>query len=163
MEAAKEKTNTMRYWEDFTVGQTFALGTFSLSAPEIVDFARKFDPQPYHLSEEEGRDSLFSGLIASGWHVAASFMRLYVETVLKDSAATGSPGVDQLRWLRPVRPDDEFSGRVTVTGRTRSVTHQARGTVKNHCELFSAAGEPVMTMTLHAMFLRYPSHHKKGE
>lgn len=147
----------MKYLEDFTKGQQHFLGTFTLSGPEIIRFAEEFDPQPHHLSEREGRASLFGGLVASGWHTAAALMRLYVDTVLKDSAAQGSPGVDQLRWLYPVRPGEPLSATLTVTGRTGVLTRPDCGTVRNHCELARSDGELVMTMTLYNMFLKRPA------
>jgi len=147
----------LKYLEDFTKGQQHFLGTFTLSAPEIIRFAEEFDRQPYHLSEREGHASFYGGLIASGWHTAAAFMRLYVDTVLKDSAAQGSPGVDQLRWLYPTRPGEPLSATLTVTGRTVVLTRPDCGTVRNHCELARSDGELVMTMTLYNMFLKRPA------
>jgi acyl dehydratase len=147
----------LKYLEDFVKGQRHFLGTFTLSAAGIMRFAEDFDPQPYHLSEREGSASLFGGLVASGWHTAASFMRLYVDTVLKDSAAQGSPGVDQLRWLHPVRPDEKLSATLAVAGRSSVLTRPDCGTVHNHCELARSDGELMMTMTLYAMFLKRPA------
>ncbi|WP_328324314.1 MULTISPECIES: MaoC/PaaZ C-terminal domain-containing protein [unclassified Streptomyces] len=146
----------MRYWDDFVTGQHHALGTIELTEAEIVRFAEQFDPQPYHLSGG-GRDSLFGGLVASGWHTASAFMRRYVEVVLADSAAEGSPGVDQLRWLRPVRPGERFTASITVTGSSLSLTRPGCGTVHNHCALVRDDGTETMTMTLHAMFRKRPA------
>lgn len=156
-EKAAQERQPLKYLEDFTKGQQHFLGTFTLSGPEIIQFAEKFDPQPHHLSEREGRASFFGGLIASGWHTAAACMRLYVVTVLKDSAAQGSPGVDQLRWLSPVRPGELVSATLTVTGRSLVLTRPDCGTVHNRCELARGDGEPVMTMTLYNMFLKRPA------
>ncbi len=152
-----EERQSLKYLEDFTKGQRYFLGTFTLSGSEIIRFAEEFDPQPYHLSEREGRVSFYGGLVASGWHTAAAFMRLYVDTVLKDSAAQGSPGVDQLRWLYPVRPGEPLSATLTVTGRTVVLTRPDCGAVHYNCELARSDGELVMTMTLYNMFLKRPA------
>ena len=102
------------YFEDFEPGTVFDLGERMLSKEEILTFAREYDPQPFHTDEQSAADSAFGGLIASGWHTAAIFMRLYVDAVLSRSASMGSPGVEELRWLKPVRPGDTLRARLTV-------------------------------------------------
>jgi len=105
----------MRYFEDFRVGETGALGTHTITEVEIVAFARKYDPQPFHVDPEAARATFFGGLIASGWHTCAILMRLSVEAARREeAAATGSPGVDSCRWLEPVRPGDTLSARTEV-------------------------------------------------
>ncbi|MCX4734106.1 MaoC/PaaZ C-terminal domain-containing protein [Streptomyces sp. NBC_01363] len=130
------------------------MGTIRFTEAEMIRFAEQFDPQPYHLG---GGDSLFGGLVASGWHRASAFMRRYVDVVLDDSAAEGSPGVDQLRWLLPVRPGERLTASITVAGSSISLTRPDCGTVHNHCELVRGDGQEVMTMTLHAMFCKRPA------
>src|SRR5579859_3157513 len=103
-----------RYFEDFAVGHTLELGSYTITREEILAFARQFDPQPFHTDEEQAKASLYGGLIASGWHTASIFMRLLVDGLLNDTASMGSPGVDELRWLRPVRPGDTLRARFTV-------------------------------------------------
>ena len=101
----------MRYWEDFHAGDEAVHGSHEMTADEIVAFAREFDPQPFHTDPEAAADGPFGGLIASGWHTAAIYMGLFVRNVLLDSASMGSPGVEELRWLVPVRPGDVLTGR----------------------------------------------------
>jgi acyl dehydratase len=93
----------MRYFEDFQVGQVHELGSYEVTREEMLAFARQYDPQPFHLDEEAGRQSIFGGIIASGWQTAAICHRLLVGSLLADSSSMGSPGLDELRWLRPVR------------------------------------------------------------
>ena len=104
----------MRYWEDFQVGEVSEVGPVTVTEEEIVEFATRFDPQPFHIDPEAARQSTFGGLIASGWHTTALFMGMFVRAVLLDSASLGSPGVDEIRWTAPVRPGDTLTGRSTV-------------------------------------------------
>ena len=98
-----------RYFEDYVVGEVQELGTACLSEAEIIDFARKYDPQDFHIDPEKAVAGPFGGLIASGWHTAAVVMQPYVESYLSNVSSLGSPGLDQLRWLAPVRPGDELT------------------------------------------------------
>lgn len=147
----------MRYLEDFKVGDVYELGSYHVTAEEIIEFGQKFDPQPYHVDEDLGRNSLFGGLIASGWHTAAMFMRLYVDTLLMDAAVEGSPGVDELRWLRPVRPGDVLNGRLAIAVVAPSLTRPNCGTLQKHCEFTDGQGRPVMKMVLYSMVRRRPT------
>ncbi|ELZ20662.1 MaoC domain-containing protein dehydratase [Halosimplex carlsbadense 2-9-1] len=99
----------MEYFEDVTVGDTDAFGSYGATASEITDFAERYDPQPFHTDPEAAADSPFGGLVASGWHTAAMTMRLLVDEFLADGATRGALGVDELRWRRPVRPGDELT------------------------------------------------------
>lgn len=137
----------MRYFEDFVPGSSFELGSVTLSAEEMLEFGRKYDPQPFHIDEERARTSAFGGLIASGWQTTALFMRLFVDAILSDAASMGSPGIDELRWLRPVRPGDTLRGRVTVQDATPSTRRPDRGTVRSVCELVNLNGEVVLRLT----------------
>ena len=95
----------LRYFEDFAPGDVVELGTYPpLSEEEIITFARQWDPQPFHVDPASARDSIFGGLVASGWHTGAISMRLLVEGLLSRAASRGSPGIDRIRFLRPVRP-----------------------------------------------------------
>ena len=109
------------HFEDFEPGQVYELGTRPVTESEIVAFAREWDPQPFHIDPEAAKESVFGGLIASGWQTVAMWMRMYVDTML-GSAARGSPGIEELRWLAPVRPGDTLSGRLTVLEATPSAT-----------------------------------------
>lgn len=117
------------HFEDFAVGQVYDLGSYEISRDEIVEFGRRFDPQPFHVDEQAGDAGVFGGLIASGWHSASIFMRCYVDNLLHSSASMGSPGVEQLRWLVPVRPGDTLSAMATVTDVAPSARRADRGTV----------------------------------
>jgi acyl dehydratase len=131
-------------FEDFQPGQVYELGETTVSAEEIVRFAREFDPQPFHLDEEAARASRFGGLIASGWHSTALLMRLCVDRLFVNSTAMGSPGVDELRWHAPVRPGMRLSGRIEVVEATPSRTRPERGTVRFRLELLEAGSETVL-------------------
>ena len=142
------------YFEDFEKGQVFDLGEKTLAKEEIVAFATEHDPQPFHVDEEAAEGSAFGGLIASGWHTAAVFMRLYVDAVLHRAASMGSPGVDELRWLKPVRPGDTLSARLTVLDTAPSASRPGRGTVSFVSEVHNGWGEKVMTMKARGLFAR---------
>ncbi len=146
----------MRYWEDFAVGDAFALGSVTVTRDEIVEFATRFDPQPFHVHEAAAATSSFGGLIASGWHTAALCMRLYADGLLADSASMGSPGVDELRWTAPVRPGDTISLTVTVTATRPSATAPGRGTVVSDWEAVDQHGTVVLRMTGRGLFGRRP-------
>jgi acyl dehydratase len=144
----------VRYWEDFGVGDVTELGEVEVSRDEIVEFARKYDPQPFHVDEEAAADGPFGGLIASGWHTTALFMGMFVRSILLDSASMGSSGVDELRWTAPVRPGDRLTGRVTVTAVEPSSKRPDRGTVFTTSEVFNRDGTLVMTMRARGYFRR---------
>jgi acyl dehydratase len=123
------------------------LGTFPpLSEADIVDFARRWDPQPFHLDPARARDSIFGGLVASGWHTGAIAMRLMVEGLLSCSATQGSPGIDNIRFLRPVRPGDRLSGRFTVLEASPSASRPRLGKVLGRTELLNQNGEVVLSL-----------------
>ena len=146
----------MRYWEDFQVGETVELGPVDVTEQDVLEFARRFDPQPFHVDPVAAKDSPFGGLIASGWHTTALFMGMFVRGILLDSASQGSPGVDGIRWLAPVRPGDRLRGRVTVTDVQPSSTNPTRGTVYTTNEVFNQDDELVMTLQARGFFARRP-------
>lgn len=152
------ETTTLHYAEDYPVGASYELGTHVVTAEEIKQFARTYDPQPYHLDEEEGRRSSFGGLIASGWNTAAIWMNLYVRRLLGNSAVEGSPGVDELRFLGPVRPGDELHGNAEIVGSIPSLTQRGIVTLQKKGRLTRADGEVVLTLVLHSRFRRNPGH-----
>jgi acyl dehydratase len=126
-----------RHFEDYRVGMVDEFGEVAVTAEEIVTFARRYDPQPMHTVAKE--------LIASGWHTAAMVMRLFVEHYLSKVATLPSPGIDELRWLRPVRPGDVLRVRVTVVEAKRSRSKPDRGLVRSLVEVLNQDGEVVMT------------------
>ena len=143
-----------RYLEDFEAGETIELGSVEVSEAEIVEFARRYDLQAFHVDAERAKDSIYGGLIASGWHTAALCMRLLVDGVFGDSSAMGSPGVDELRWLKPVRPGDALAGRLTVLERVPSRSKPDRGIVRFRAELDNQHGETVLRFDALAMMGR---------
>jgi acyl dehydratase len=144
----------MRHWEDFRVGEVTELGTVDVTEEDVIAFATRFDPQPFHVDPEAAKRTPFGGLIASGWHTTALFMGLFVRAILLDSASLGSPGVEAIRWTAPVRPGDTLTGRVTVTASQASATNPRRGTVTTASEVFNQRGELVMTLSARGHFAR---------
>jgi acyl dehydratase len=142
------------FWEDLQPGSVRELGTTSVTAEEVKEFAAKYDPQPFHLDEEAGRASLFGGLCASGWHTAALAMRLTVDNMLRHSASRGSPGLDSLRWLKPVYPGDQLSLRHTILEAKAMRKRADTGLVNSRWELFNQDGAKVMQMEGWGMFGR---------
>jgi acyl dehydratase len=130
------------FFEDFAPGRVFELGTRVLSQGDIVAFASDWDPQGIHLSG----DAAFGGLIASGWQTVCVWMRLYVDEVLNRAAMLSAPGVEEIRWLRPVRPGMPLRGRTTILDSWPSEGAPGRGTIRLRGELLDEDGEPVMTM-----------------
>jgi acyl dehydratase len=147
-----------RFFEDFRVGEVMTFGHAPVTREAIVAFAREFDPQPFHLDEQAARSSPYGGLIASGWHTAAMMMRMAVDEYLgPKSGSLGSPGVDEVRWLKPVRPGDTLHLRVSVLEVTPSRSKPNRGSVKLNYETLNQSDEVVMTMTGIGMFSRRPA------
>ncbi|PZO82178.1 MAG: enoyl-CoA hydratase [Mesorhizobium amorphae] len=139
-------------FEDFEIGLSIDLGERTVTADEIVEFAREFDPQPMHLEVEAGRDSLLGGLAASGWHTCAIFMRMMCDGFLNDSTSQGAPGLDFVRWKRPVLAGDTLSGRSTVLDRRLSKSRLGLGLVSVGHEVRNGRGEVVMELQNTAMF-----------
>ncbi len=136
----------VRYFEDYVVGEDREAGRTTLSEAEIIDFATKYDPQDFHTDAEKAAAGPFGGLIASGWHTAAAAMRLLVDGYLSSASSLGSPGLDELRWLAPVRPDDELTVRIKVLDARRSSSKPDRGLLFSKVEVFNAEGVLVMMM-----------------
>jgi acyl dehydratase len=141
-------------FDDFQPGQVYELGSKLVTEEEIVAFAQQFDPQPFHLDPEAAKESVFGGLIASGWHTGAMWMRLYVDSLLGGASGQGSSGVEELRWLAPVRPGDTLSGRLIVLEVTSSDSHPERGTIRIRGEMENQEGVTVMSMVSRARFAR---------
>ncbi len=133
------------YFEDFSVGEVVEYGDRLVTAEEIVEFAREFDPQPFHLDEAAGRDSQAGGLIASGWHTASLLMRMNCDAFLNASASQGGPGVDELNWIKPVRPGDRLRVRRTTISARPSRSRPQIGVVEFAFEVVNQRGETVMT------------------
>lgn len=144
------------YWEDFRVGETVAMGSHTFAAEEMIDFARKFDPQPFHIDPVAARNSYFGGLIASGWHTCAIAMRLLCDNYINRSASLGSPGIENVRWLKPVHAGDTISYRRVVLEARPSNSRPDMGLVKSRTEALNQRGEMVMTFEGWGMFGRRP-------
>lgn len=138
---------TDRYFEDYLPGAIYEYGSITVVQKEIIDFAKDFDPQDFHTNPEAAKQTIFGGLIASGWHTAGLMMRLYADHYLSKVASLSSPGVDELRWKHPVRPGDELSIRVTVTEARRSNSKPDRGIVRSFIEVLNQNHEVVMSMS----------------
>jgi len=144
----------MRTLDDFTVGQVIVHSDWRVTADDIIAFAREFDPQPFHVDPGATETAITGGLIASGWHVAAIFMRTMCDAFLVDSTSMGSPGVDRLQWLTPVRPDDTLSARSTVVEVRPSKSRPDRGMVRFRHDITNQRGEHVMTLDNPILFGR---------
>jgi acyl dehydratase len=146
----------MIYFEDFVVGERVNLGSVEVSADEIVEFALRYDPQPFHVDRERARESVYGGLIASGWHTCSMVMRLACDAYLLDSASLGSPGVDKIEWLKPVRPGDRLTAWRRALESRPSRSNPSRGSVYSLLEAVNQNEEVVMRMQAWGMFKRRP-------
>ena len=135
-----------RYFDDFTPGQIIELGQHTITKESILAFAREFDPQVFHTDEEAAKKTLFGGLIASGWHTGSIAMRLLYDGLIKHTLSLGSPGLDELRWVKPVRPGDTLSARLTVVDMVPSRSKPDRGIVRTLIEMSNQHGETVLTI-----------------
>jgi acyl dehydratase len=142
------------YWEDFKVGERAVLGTKTFTEEEIIAFAKEFDPQPFHVDKAKAEASFFGGIIASGWHTCSVAMRMMCDAYLNESASIGSPGVDNIRWLKPVRPGDTLRAERIILESRASSSKADIGIVKSRWEAFNQHDEMVMSMEGISMFLR---------
>lgn len=146
---------TAKQWafEDFFEGMTIDLGEKNVTAQEIIEFANEFDPQPMHLDEEAGKASLLGGLSASGWHTCSMLMRMICDSFLLDSTSQGAPGIDSVRWKKPVLAGDTLKGRCTVLSARKSRSRPNLGLVTVSYLLVNQRDETVMEMRNTGMFL----------
>ena len=142
-----------RYFEDYVAGSTHEYGSILVEQEEIISFAERFDPQVFHTDPKGAKKTIFAGLIASGWHTCGLMMRLFVDHFLPKKASLGSPGVDELRWNKPVRPGDELSIRVTILETKRSRSKPDRGIVHSSIEVMNQDRDVVMSMKAVNLFL----------
>jgi acyl dehydratase len=142
-----------RYFEDYITGSIHEFGSVTVEKEEIIAFARRFDPQVFHTDPELAKNTIYGGLIASGWHTSGLMMRLFADHYLSKVASLGSPGVDELRWKIPVRPGDELSIRVTVLETKRSRSKPDRGVVRSFVEVINQNREVVMSIKAINLFL----------
>ncbi len=144
------------FWEDFAEGSVAEYGPRPITREEIVAFAAEFDPQPMHLDDAAASETMLGGLAASGWHTCALLMRIIVDGFVGRSASMGSAGVEEVRWLKPVRPGDHLTVRAKVMETRASARRPDRGTVKFSFEVLNQAGEVVMTAVSGLMVSRRP-------
>ena len=142
-----------RYFEDYEPGSVHEFGSIIVREEEVLAFGRRFDPQVFHTDPKAAAETEYGGLIASGWHTAGLMMRLYSDHYLSKVATLVSPGVDNLRWLRPVRPGDELSLRITIAEARRLRSKPDRGLVRSDIEVLNQRGEVVMTVSALNFFL----------
>jgi acyl dehydratase len=135
------------YYEDFEPGQTRTSDPRTVTREEIVSFASEFDPQPMHLDEAAARNSMLGGLAASGWHTCALMFRITFDEFVKDTASMGSPGIEEVRWLKPVRPGMKLTLRRTVLDKRTSKSRPEMGLVRMKSELVAEDGKPVIEQT----------------
>lgn len=146
-----------RWFEDYVVGETVRFGDLTVSESEVLDFAQRFDPQPFHLDATAAADSIYGGIIASGWHTASMAMRMMVDHYISVQASMGSPGIDELRWIQPVRPGDRLHMQVTVLDSRPSRSKPDRGMVQFLQEVINQNGTTVMTLKGWGMYRRRPA------
>ena len=148
----------MLYWEDLEVGTTTIFGKYDVTREEVLEFARKFDPQPFHLSDEAAAATHFGRIAASGWHTAAMTMRVTVDALSRQpQAGLGSPGIDDLRWLKPVYPGDKLTMRGEIIDKTPSRSKADIGTIRTRTTVTNQDSVDVMRFTSIVMMRRRPS------
>jgi acyl dehydratase len=144
----------MRTFDDFEIGNVFELGEHEMTEEEILAFARVYDPQAFHIDKEAAKKTMYGSLIASGWQTGSIYMGMMVRGVLAGSSSQGSGGIDELRWLKPVRAGDVLRGRMTITGKKLSERHPERGTIFTLGELFNQTDERVFFVRSSGIFTR---------
>lgn len=145
---------SVRHFEDLAVGETHKLAGKTVTKSEIIAFAEKYDPQPFHLDERAAEDSVFGELVASGWHTVCVFNRLLVDGFVRRTANLGGRGADDLRWHRPLRPGNTVSGRVEVLSKTTSDRHSDRGYVTYEFTAYNERDEELASMTAELLVRR---------
>ena len=143
-----------QYWEDLPVGRVLALGSVTVEREEVLAFDRQYDPQPFHLDDEAAARSMFGRLSASGWHTCSMAMGLMVRNFLHESSSLGSPGLEQIKWLKPVYPGDTLTLRQTITEARPMASRPEVGLIRSLWEMFNQDGEQVLRMDGWGMFGR---------
>ena len=147
----------MLYWEDVEVGSTRLFGHYDVTREEVLEFAHKYDPQPFHVSDEAAARTHFGRIAASGWHTAAMSMRVIVDALsIEPQASLGSPGVDDLRWLKPVYPGDRLAVSGRVVDKTPSRSKPGLGTIRSQTTVTNQDGVDVMRFTSIVLMQRRP-------
>ncbi|SLN74545.1 MaoC family dehydratase [Oceanibacterium hippocampi] len=147
---------TLAYWEDVVPGTVTEYGGYTVSEEEIIAFATEFDPQSFHIDRDAAKSHFYGGIIASGWHTAALLMRMMVDNRLSGMKSQGSPGVSELRWLKPVRPGDTLRVRQEILGTRPLKSRPGIGAVENEFTVLNQHDEPVLRMRSTGFFGRRP-------
>ena len=155
--------NIQYFWEDLPVGTTLEIGSVTVDRDEVIAFATKYDPQPFHLDDEAAAQSMFGKLAASGWHTCAMAMGLMVRNFLHQSASLGSPGLEQLKWLKPVYPGDTLTLRQRIVESRPMKSRPDVGLTRTLWEMFNQHGEQVLLMDGYGMFRRRTPAPASGE
>jgi acyl dehydratase len=145
------------YFDDFVVGASLSMGSCAVTEEEILTFARQFDPQPFHIDPDAAKQTIFGGIIASGWHTCGMMMRLVTDNLLNQSSSMGSPGLDQVQWLKPVRAGDTLSVTYVVDAVKASTSKPDRGVVVATWQAHNQHGEVVTSIKCKGMFGRRPA------
>ncbi len=143
----------MKTFEDFNSGDVIDLRSYEVTEGEMIEFAKRYDPQTFHTDPKGAQDSPFGGLIASGWLTGAIFMRMQCDSYMSDSSCVGSPGIDEMRWLHPVRPGDTLRGTNEILKTAPSRSKPDRGTVYSKVEILNQDEIVVMTLLTRAIYL----------
>jgi acyl dehydratase len=146
-----------RYLEDYPAGAGYEYGPVKVTEEEIIEFATRFDPQFFHIDPEAAADGPFGGIIASGWHTTALLMRLFADHFLSPVSSLGSPGVDELRWPAPVRPDDELRLRLTILENRYSRSKPDRGIIRTRAEMVNQHGDVVLSLVAVSLLRARPA------
>ncbi|WP_410767457.1 MaoC family dehydratase [Haloferax sp. DFSO60] len=146
----------LRYYEDIPVGDVHDLGSYEADRSELLAFAERYDPQPIHVDPEIAAETMYGGVIASGWHTASSCMRLLVDGFLAETETLGSFGLEELRWRNPVYPGDEVSVEVRILEKTESTSRDDRGYITSETEATNQDGEEVVYWRATNIFLKDP-------
>jgi acyl dehydratase len=136
----------MLYFEDLNIGQKISIGPISVSEEEIIEFAKKFDPQPFHVDAMKAKDSLFGSLCASGWHTCSLHMKMLYDGLLVNLASLGSPGMNEIRWIKPLFPNDTITGELNIISKTPSRSKPSIGSMIMDSKVFNKKKELIMTM-----------------
>lgn len=144
----------IKYFEEFEVGDTFEYGGYTVTTDDIIKFAQAYDPQTFHVDPEAAKKGPFGSLIASGWHTSALAMRMMVDGLLEGTETMGSPGIDEIRWLRPVKPGDTLYVCAEITDKIPSKSKLDRGLIKIHQSVHNQNEQVVMTLLSMAFFSR---------
>ena len=144
------------FFEDFNVGETVEIGRHAVTEAAILEFGRQYDPQPFHTDPEGARASIYGGLIASGWQTCSIVMRVMCDAYLSEAASMGSPGMEEIRWLKPVRPGDVLVVMRTIE-EARPTSKADRGLVLSRWDVYNQRDEHVMMMRGYGLFGRKPA------